>query len=96
MTRHLYDVTNDDSATTNGKSASGYTESDVFCMLILPLATSVLPPVDFTTGEKHPAVISEASIVLDNEGSTHCCEIHAKCTDVIVHCNEYNMSSRSL
>ena len=79
MTRHLYDVTNDDSATTNGKSASGYTESDMFRMSILPLATSVLPPIDFTTGEEHPAVVSEAGIVLDNKESAGCCESCTKC-----------------
>jgi hypothetical protein len=68
----------------------------VFRMSILPFATSVLPPTDFTTGEEHPAVISEATIDLDKEGSTGCCESRAKCTDVSVHCNEYNTGSQSL
>jgi hypothetical protein len=69
MTRQLFDVTKDDFATISGKAASGYTEKDVFHVSILPLKTSVSPPVDFTTGEELRAVVSETSIVLDNEGS---------------------------
>ena len=41
----------------------------MFHVSILPLETSVSPPVDFTTGEELRAVVSETSIVLDNEGS---------------------------
>jgi hypothetical protein len=41
----------------------------VLHVLILPLKTSVSPPIDFITGEEHCAVISETSIVLDNKGS---------------------------
>jgi hypothetical protein len=95
-TRQLFDVTKDDSATISGNSASGYTEKDVFHVSILPLKTSVSPPIDFTTGEEHRAVDSETSIVFDNEGSTGFRESHAKCSDVIVHCNEYDTGSQSL
>jgi hypothetical protein len=96
MTRQLFDVTKDDLATISGNSASGNTEKDVFHMSILPLKTSVLPPIDFTTGEEHRAIISETSIVLDNKGSMGCRESRAKCSDVIVHCNEYDTGSRIL
>jgi hypothetical protein len=39
--------------------------------------------------EKHPAVISETSIVLANDESKGRRESHAKCSVGIVHCNEY-------
>ena len=96
MTRQLFDVTKDESATISGSSASGYTERDVFHGLILPLKKSVSLPIDFTTGEEHRAVSSVTSIVLANEGSTGCRESHAKCSNVIVHDNEYDTGSRNM
>ena len=94
--RQLFDVTKDDLATISSNSASGNTEKDMFHVLILPLETSVSLPIDFPIGEGHRAVISETSVVLDNKGSTGCCESHAKCSDVIVQCNEYDTVSRIL
>jgi len=52
-------------------------------------------PIYFTTGEEHCAVASETSIVLDNKGCTGCRETHAKCSGVILHCDEYGAGSRS-
>jgi hypothetical protein len=46
---------------------------------ILPLKT-VSPPIYLTTGEEHRAVVTETSIVLDNEGSAGCRESHTKCS----------------
>jgi hypothetical protein len=57
--RQLFDVTKANSAKISGNFASVYPEKDVFHVLILPLKTSVLPPVDFITGEEHRAVVSE-------------------------------------
>jgi hypothetical protein len=90
MKRQLFDVTKDESATISGNSASRYTERDVFHVSILPLIKLVSPPIDFTTGEEQRAVRSETSIVLANEGSTGCRESHAKYSNVVVHCNEYD------
>jgi len=57
--RQVFDVTKANSATISDNFASVYPEKDVFHVSILPLKTSVLPPVNFTTGEEHRAVISE-------------------------------------
>jgi hypothetical protein len=94
-TRQLFDVTEDDSATISGNSASGYTKGDVFHVTILPLKTAS-PPIDFTTGEEHLAVVSQTSIVLNNEGTAGCCKSHDKCSDVTVRCNEYDTVSGRL
>jgi hypothetical protein len=59
-------------------------------------ATLGSPPIDLTIDEEYCAVASETSIVLDNEGSTGCREIHVKCTNVIVHLNEYDTGSHNL
>jgi hypothetical protein len=94
-TRQLFDITKVDSVTIVGNAASGQRERDVFQVSILPLNTSVSQTIDFTTGEEHRTVMSETSIVLAIEGSTGCPESHAKCSDFIVHCNEYDTGSRS-
>jgi hypothetical protein len=62
----------------------------------LPVATSGSPPIEFTTDKEHRVVASETSIVFDNEGSTGCRGGHAKGSNVVVRCNEYDTGSQSL
>jgi len=45
-TRQLFDVASYGSATISGNAASRYTERDVFHVSILPLKTSVSPPIE--------------------------------------------------
>jgi hypothetical protein len=47
-----------------------------------------MPAIDFTTCEEHQSVVSEARMVLENEGIPGCRESHTKSSDVIVYCNQ--------
>jgi hypothetical protein len=95
MIRQLFDATEDKLATINDDSASGETKGDV-CHISIPPIKTTSPPIVYSTGEEHSEVVSETSIALDNDGSTSCRESHAKCSDIIVRCNEYDTGSRNL
>ena len=55
---------------------------------ILPFATSLLPAIGFATCEQHQAVVSEATMVFENERIPDSRESHTKSSDVIVYCKE--------
>jgi hypothetical protein len=96
-TTQLFDVTNDDSATTSSNSAAGCTGKYVFRVSFLPIVTPGSPPTEFTTDKEHRMVASETSIVTDSKRSTGCRGSHAKGSNVVVvHCNAYDTGSQSL
>ena len=49
-----------------------------------------------TTDLEHREFDGETDVVLDKDGSTGCCDSHAKCTNVSVHFDELDTSSRRL
>ena len=94
-TKQLLEVTIDASATVNDNAALGCTQGGVFQVKTLPHKVLDPPRIETETGQEQREFVGETDVVLDNDGSMGCCDRQAKCTDVIVHCNENDTNPQS-
>ena len=96
MTEQLFEVTNNTLATIGSNATVKYAEKDVLQVSTFPHEVPDSPPIEVTTDQEHRGVINGTKLVLDKEGNKGCHESQAKCSDVIVHCNEYDTGFGSL
>jgi len=92
-TKQLFEVTIDAPATINGNVAAG---CKVLQVTSIPHKTFDPPLIEAATDLEHREFDSETDVVPDKDGSTGCCYSYAKCTDVRVHFDEFDTTSRSL
>ena len=64
-------------------------------MKTLPHKVLDPPRIETETGQEQHEFVGETDVVLDKDGSMGCCDRQAKCTDVIVDCNEYDTNPQS-
>ena len=64
-------------------------------MKTLPHKVLDRPRIETETGQGQREFVGETDVVPDNDGNMGCCDRQAKCTDVIVHCNEYDTDPQS-